>query len=75
MGVLTGGNCQDALPVITKENYSQAVLSVYIAANNILASFHYYQDGVHYFLKWMCHVGGKAFKRRLVHSVTLTIMG
>ena len=25
-------------------------------------------------LKWFCRTGGEAFKRRLVHSVALTIM-
>ena len=35
------GKWRNALPVIAKEDQGKAVLSVYVAAKNILAALHY----------------------------------
>ena len=48
--------------------------AIYIAAKDVLPILHYLQDRPLQFKKWVCCTGGKTFKWRLVHGVTLILM-
>ena len=47
---------------IAKEDEGKAALSIYIAKKDVTLQ------------KWVCHTDGKAFKKRLVYGVALTII-
>ena len=59
-------------PVAAEEGLGKAVMGVTIVAKDIICVVHYYQDGVLQFYKWVCRMGGKAFKR-LVHCAVAIV--
>ena len=63
-------------PVTVKEDKGKAILAIYIAAKDDLAALHYYSVTRRSALvfKGVCHTGGEALKRKLVHSVVLIFM-